>query len=98
MWIAATCTNPECPENGIAKPGEFDAAPEAEFVCGYCQQPCTIELDVTPPPPPPDTLSLQDRVTALEEFNATLVAALSSIFNPADAADGSQFAALIGQQ
>ena len=44
------CTNPDCPENGIAKNAEGleDAAVAGEILCGACGQPVTVTEEGTP--------------------------------------------------
>jgi len=77
------CTNPDCTEVDVPKIALTLFDPEvAPIVCGAltnagvpCGQPMTtdeVEKEYTPPP------STADRINALEEFNASLVATLAA--------------------
>ena len=47
----ATCSNPDCPEQGVAKTVGFALQPTDVVVCGECGRPCDI-TDAEPEPPP----------------------------------------------
>jgi hypothetical protein len=94
------CANPECPEYNVEK-NAYGPLRDGNILCGYCNRPVLNEaglvvegpIDFGPDPSP--TLSLEERVTALEEFNAELITALQTVFDPANDTDASSLSDLL---
>lgn len=45
--LASYCTNPDCPEFGVAKGFEDPALAETRLMCGTCNRECPPARDVT---------------------------------------------------
>jgi hypothetical protein len=102
--IEIACANPGCAEVGVAKSVDERSSVRSPVYCGECGvQFVSAELDALPPVDPTQSAgsfgpTIASRLEALERFQADLIAALSSIFSPADPATGDQFAALMGRE
>ena len=40
--MTATCTNADCPEQGIGKAIYITLGPDEQVMCGACSQPCEL--------------------------------------------------------